>query len=107
VGCFAIVAVRERSSASDIGGNSSVFVLLPTFCGSTRLNESVLNPLSRIMANDWFNFRYPAGSITGTSCIFFVQVAFVGIGSKLAWPGLCQLGHGDSRAQPHHAIAPV
>ncbi len=40
--CFAIVAVRKRSSAADIGGNSSVFVLLPTFCGSTGLNESML-----------------------------------------------------------------
>jgi hypothetical protein len=50
------------------------------------------------MANDWFNFRRPAGSITGTSCIFFVQVVFVGIGSKLTGPRLCQLGLNDSRA---------
>ena len=66
-----------------------------------------MTPLSGIMANDWFMFRRPAASITGTSCIFFVQVVFVGIGSELAWPGLCQPGHGDSRAQPHHAIDPV
>ena len=40
------------------------------------------------MANDWFMFRRPAGSIAGTSCIFFVQVVFVGIGSPerdLGW----------------------
>jgi hypothetical protein len=30
------------------------------------------------MANDWFMFQGLAGSFTGTSCIFFVQVAFVG-----------------------------
>jgi hypothetical protein len=34
--------------------------------------------LSGIMANDWFMFPELAGSFTGTSCIFFVQVAFVG-----------------------------
>src|SRR5437899_294164 len=48
-------------------------------------------------------FRRPAGSITGTSCIFFVQVVFVGIGSKLTRPSLCQLGRSDSRAAaPRH-----
>ncbi len=65
LGCFAIVAVRERSSATDIGENSSVFVRLPTFFGSTRLNESVLDPLSRIMANDWFNFPLPRVVLRG------------------------------------------
>ncbi len=55
------------------------------------------------MANDWFMFRRPAGSITGTSCIFFVQVVFVGIGSKPTWPRLCQPGRNDSRAAaPRH-----
>jgi hypothetical protein len=41
-GCFAIVAVWERSAA-DIGGNSSVFMRLLIFCGPARLNESVLD----------------------------------------------------------------
>ena len=52
-------------SATDIGGNSSVFVRLPIFCGSAGLNESVLNPLSRIMANDWFNFAVPRVVLRG------------------------------------------
>jgi hypothetical protein len=39
-GCFAIVAVLERS-ATDIGGNSSVFVRMSIFCGSAGLNDSV------------------------------------------------------------------
>jgi hypothetical protein len=39
-GCFAIVAVWERS-ATDIGGNSSVFVRMSIFCGSAGLNDSV------------------------------------------------------------------
>src|SRR5438132_11959023 len=48
-------------------------------------------------------FRRPAGSITGTSCIVFVQVVCVGIGSKLTRPSLCQLGRSDSRAAaPRH-----
>ena len=66
--------------------------------------RACLDPLSGIMANDWFNFRRPAGSITGTSCIFFVQVAFVGIGSKLTWPRLCQPRPQRSRdaAAPRH-----
>jgi len=79
-----------------------VFVLLAIFCGSTRLNESVLNPLSRIMANDWFNFRDPAGSIYGDSCIFFVQVAFCRHRLKAGvWRGRGQLGRSDSRAPRH------
>ena len=69
--CFAIVAVRKRSSAADIGGNSSVFVLLSTFCGSTGLNESMLVPLSRIMANDWFISLVPQVVLRGqvASCL--------------------------------------
>jgi hypothetical protein len=55
------------------------------------------------MANDWFMFRRAAGSITGTSCIFFVQVVFVGIGSKLRRARYVCLA-AAIRAQPHHAI---
>jgi len=47
--------------------------VLSIFCGSTRLNESVLNPLSRIMANDWFNFRDPRGKYYGDKLHLLVQ----------------------------------
>ena len=89
------------------GGHWRKFLSLCAVADLLRIDgtqrEHVGYPLSRIMANDWFNFRCPAGSITGTSCILFVQVAFVGIGSKLAWPRLCRPGRSDSRAAaPRH-----
>jgi hypothetical protein len=45
-GCFAIVAVFERS-ATDIGGNSSVFVRMSIFCGSARLKRQRVGLLCR------------------------------------------------------------